>query len=317
MGKIDKEGILVKIKWIEKLVEKYELDLTGLTVFTEVATNDYFLAGMIPAFANAQMVYMYDKDLLFENKVEGSDNIRITSSRDKIAEADIITNTGFIRPVTALDVAKMKDTAIIALMMSQQQIRPSDIEIQACLNKGIELIETDEVNSGILNSMGFKFLKVLFDAGLTVWKDKYLLLSTGLWASYYVQALEINKIDFVRTSFGSLKDYDAIIVADHGNFLDDGLWIGQDNDQIRSVISIDRILKENPLIKIINISGQMDVKGLVEAGIDVYPEIETIAGHSVVRGDYLGYKVVFEMMVLSLKAAEQAARKRLTTSGTN
>ncbi|MDD2679516.1 MAG: hypothetical protein PHO03_01760 [Candidatus Omnitrophica bacterium] len=310
---VEEKGKL-KLNWIEKLLDKYQLDLSGLTVFTELATRDYFLAGFIPALANAKKVYLYNEDLFCGSNDPGSffSQIEKTNSKDKMAEADIITNTGFVRPITAQNVAMMKGTAIIALMMSKQQIRPSDIDISACLSKGIELVETDEINSGILDSMGFKLLKVLFDSGLSVWNDRYLLLSAGLWSGYYERMLNNNGISYSKSTFNHLKNFDAIIVANHDQVLNrDLLWIGADNDEQRSVISIDRILKENPLIKIINISGNIDHSTIFESGIDMYPNVKTKTGYSAVHGGYLGYKVVFEMMVASLKAAERAARDRL------
>ncbi|MFA6446576.1 MAG: hypothetical protein WCW14_05010 [Candidatus Paceibacterota bacterium] len=303
-----------RLNWLDKLITKYNLDLSGLSVFCEYADGNYLFTGIAAAYARAKTVYFYypsltDQWCMDVNKDVANfpdlKNVVVTNSRLWMAECDIITNSGLIRPIMAVDVLRMKDTAIIAFMMSKSQIRPSDIDIQACIDRGIELVETNEADCGILESMGFKLAKVLFEAGLSVWNDFYLLISTDEHSEYYESWLGRNGINYTKDCVVDLSTVDAIIVADHSQ--SNYCFVGE-----KGWIDFDKIKIENPLIKVINISGNIDVKGLRDNGIDVYPNKIVPAGHSVVHGDYLGYKVSLEFFVASLKAAELAARRRLT-----
>lgn len=320
--------ILRRLNWIDKLIDKYNLDLFGLTVFTEFGTNDYMYPGAIAAIAGAEKVYAYNQNIEFDKSLTSKSlvstypfyylnskyNLRYVNSRDHVKEADIITNSGLVRPITSQDVSNMKNTAVIALMMNDDQVREGDIDIDACNRKWIELVATNEEQAGILDSMGFKLLKALFDAGLSVWNDKYLLLSIEPYSKYYENILDRNNVKYSRSTFENLSEYDAIIVANHCHKANnDFVWIGRENcDDKKSVISAERILEENPSIKIINISGTIDSYWINRSGINLYPAYSTKKGHSAINGSYLGYKVVFETIVASLKAAEQVARKRLT-----
>src|ERR1035437_2731056 len=101
---------------IGKLIRKYELDLSGLTVFTEAATGSYRYTSLIAALAGAKQVYAVAADSKYGQKeivkdqtlreAEASgvhDKITILFGKDGecLSHSDIVTNLGFVRPITS------------------------------------------------------------------------------------------------------------------------------------------------------------------------------------------------------------------------
>jgi hypothetical protein len=307
---------LAKLIYLEKLIQKYKLDLTGLTVFTEYASGNYLYTGIAASLANAKRIFFYNRSLTLSQIQDATKgfadnpiyfrNIAITNARTGILTSDIITNAGKVRPITATDAMMMKPTAVIALMMSPDQVRESDIVLAELARAGIAVIGTDEAKIGILDSIGFKIAKACFAAGLSVWGDEYAIMASGPISDYICKFFARNNVEYELLPWNNmdLKKLDAIIVAE---YYDKGIQIGNNG-----ILTVKQIQDANPFVKVVNISGAVDVNGLQEAGISVFPPMMAEQDHTTLSGDYLSYKVTFELNVASLKAAEIVARARLS-----
>ena len=103
------------IKIINETIESLDLNLNSYVVLTEVGSNNYLYTPIIPLLAGAKKVYAWTndssygnsnqiisnckqlaRDLGLLNRIEFSANNKIIQH---IKEADIITNSGFIRPI--------------------------------------------------------------------------------------------------------------------------------------------------------------------------------------------------------------------------
>jgi len=201
----------------------------------------------------------------------------------------------------------MKKTAVVALMMKADQVRLEDVNIQELQKAHIVPIATDEAKIGLLGSMGWKIIKACFESGLSVWRDKYILMASAGFVRDELECFfadtDIDCQTWPDTSEKRLATADAIIVAEYG------LKCPQIGPS--GLIKIQHIKEINPNIKIIYISGNVDVHELNLAGIFVFPHVQPNLGHTALSGDYLSYKVTFELNIASLKAAEIAARARL------
>jgi hypothetical protein len=294
-------------QYISCLIDKYSLNLRDRIIFTEYATGNYYYTAVMAKMAGAEEVYAYSP-LSFSQPCLSQDGIIQTSIRDFIRAADIITNSGNVRPITRLDIDIMKPSAVIALMMMKSQVRDGDVDLLYCDKRQIRFVETDEAGIGILDSIGFKIMKVCFEAGLSVWRDRFFLLSSRLIGFKTRKFFE--KMG-VHISISLVDDfYDAIILSDYSNDIDASLlkeWI-------------QRLAKINPLIRVIWISGELDESWCLQKGIDIYPLMSKLVGglrKTNVSGDYLSYKVTLELNVASLKAAEIALDNRGEISNKN
>lgn len=316
-----------KLEYTKRMIKKHNLDLTGLTVFTECADGNYFYTSIAATLAGAERVWAYVPKKSFteeywdffniffkdiaKNKILPECVYFLTDSRVRMQESDIITNSGNVRPITKEDISLFKKGAVIALMMQSDQVRPKDVDQYFCLVNDVECVPVNEFNVGIRRSMAFKTIKALFEAGLSVWNDRYVVCGNLMLS--VVKFFNKNNIDFIQAGSRScykikninFSTMDAIIIHDYYN---NDLWIGHEKDNPK--ISIEKIKKENPLIKIVNISGNVDLTACFSNNIDVFPSTRYIKGKTTISGDYLSHKVTIELNVAGLKAAEIVARKK-------
>lgn len=285
------------------------------------------------AIAGADKVYAYTQDSRFGSKEEVNkliveearfwgvnDVIEVVFDKDRrfIGDSDIITNSGFVRPITADIVYKMKRTAVIPLMWFANELRTNELDLETCIAQGVLVIGTDENHPSLklLESSAFKICKLLFETGLSIWGNKLLLIGSGDACDYPHRFFIDNKIETDRISFDdkydkssyenifkSLEGYDAIIVNEIHHEVD--------------IISKDgfiptEVLKEvNPMIKVIHIAGKINKKDILESGLELYPDHIRKFGYMSITSDYLGPICTFKLNIASLKIAEVASRCRI------
>ncbi len=116
---------------IRKTINFLELDLSELTVLTEAASGPYVVTPVIAALAGAERVIALTQESSYANvksviaqtqaletlcQLQDRVEIHARRSLDLFAEADIVTNLGFVRPIDAAVVQMMKPTAVLPLM---------------------------------------------------------------------------------------------------------------------------------------------------------------------------------------------------------
>ena len=119
-------------------VESISLDLKGLIVLTEAATNHFSLTPLIAALAGADRVITLGRDsrygryiktrgelLRLSDALGVSDRILVTNDRlhESISQADIVTNLGFVRPLNEVFLSRLKKTVASPLMWETWEFR--------------------------------------------------------------------------------------------------------------------------------------------------------------------------------------------------
>ena len=324
---------------VEKTIAKFNLDLSGLTVFTEAATNNYQYTPIISAVAGAQRVFAITRGSKYGNKEDirrdtmelakqfgVEDRIEVIFEKDSkaIRSSDIITNSGFVRPIDRAMISQMKSTAVIPLMWETWEYRKSELDLDVCREKGILVLGTDEHNPllNLFHSNGFLICKLLFDKGMGVYKDNLLLISSGLIGDSAADFFINNNIQFKRIVFDDnvpenkkpyllnenqieeeISNFDAIIIAEHHHNVDILSQSGLINPNI--------LKEKNPTVQIIHICGAVNKEDMLNAGLSFYPNDIAPFGYMTISPDYLGSKTVFELITAGLKVGEVMARCRL------
>lgn len=219
---------------IQRIVEDYaqffKLNLEGLTIFTEAASGNYMFNPLIAALT-ADKVYAYIENSNWGNRSDvrkhtqkladawGIENLSIVYKKSPviIKKCDIITNSGFVRPIDKLMINAMKPTAVVPLMYESWEFRPEDIDIEECIKKGILVMGTNEENyfGNLFPTTGYLALKLLFDAGIEVYGSKVTVLGNSHIAKNVVNVL--SKLDMQVTlekNMTETSDMDAIIITD-------------------------------------------------------------------------------------------------------
>jgi len=202
-------------KIINNSLNKFDLDFSGLTIFTEAATGNYIFTPIIAALAGAEKVYAITKDSKHGKKetvkektlevakaFDVEDKIKIVYEKkpEYVQKCDIITNSGFVRPIDKKMIDSMKSTAVIPLMFETWEFREEDLDLEYCRRTEIPLLGTNEDHDKLklFYSAGFLVSKLLFECGLEVYKNKFLIISSGKAGQSIQDFFENNMIDYVR-----------------------------------------------------------------------------------------------------------------------
>lgn len=324
---------------VRRTIKNFSLNLSGLTVFTEAATGNYRYTPVVAGLAGADQVFAVTRDSRYGKKEEvknivmseakefGVDrkiSVLFDKTRDSLSKSDIITNSGFVRPITSEMISWLKPTAVIPLMWETWEFRAEDLDLEACRKKGVLVMGTNEHHPmlNLFRSIGFLICKLLFEKGLSVYKDNILLISSGLigdsTSDFFINAgISFNRVSFddrvpphqkpyllnrdaVLSRLGS---YDAIIIAEHNHNVD--------VLSNRGFITTGLLKKENPLAQIIHICGTVSKNDIQAAGLEIYPDAIMPFGYMTVSLDYLGIRTLVELNTAGLKVGEVMARCRL------
>lgn len=109
-------------------IRVFSLDLGKFIVLTEAASGFYALTPLIAALAGAKTVLALTRDSRYGSAAEvkqytmelakhwGVENrLVVLDSREdpRVGQADIVTNLGFVRPLDATLIARLKSTAVV------------------------------------------------------------------------------------------------------------------------------------------------------------------------------------------------------------
>lgn len=329
-----------------ELIRKYELDLRGLQLYTEAASGHYLYTPLLAARAGAERVFAETRDSRFGDadrvarqtrqaaarlEVDSKLELFFAPDRDALAKSDIITNSGFVRPLTAEKVAWLKPTAVIPLMWEPCEYRPGDLDLDACRDKGVLVLGTNEHEPpcDMLPYNGFLAMKLLFELGLEGFQSKILLLgnhrllgrpiyqhlrAVGCSVDWFGDAEDESTgpgcadsaryKDLARHLAESDVRYDAVLVAEisQGRRL-----LGKGG-----LLSWHELRAHNPAIALGVIAGNVDAEGLTRSGLAHLPSAVQPFPYLSYQPASLGPRMVLDLYAAGLKVAQVAARARLS-----
>ena len=323
-------------KVIAEYTDKFRLDLSGLTLFTECASGYYAYTPMIAGLAGAKKIYAIAKDSEYGKKTDLRDDllklareygidekIEVVFSKKTrhLGEADIITNTRSVRPIDKKTVSCLKPTAVIPLMYETWEFRPQDVDMAECRKREIALLGTDEEHPdvSIYPALGYIAFKLMLDAGLEIFDNKILLMGSGKNGRSVFEHFKTNGLDFKWFTLDKdagkesreytiepkslkiyLKDADCIFVVEH-------LY----RDELIGRKGFIKPVDIKPFTKVVHFCGKMNENDLISSGVDYYPRRFAPPGYVSVGADYLGAKFVLKLLTAGLKVGEVMARCRL------
>lgn len=322
-------------KIVDELITKFNLSLDGLTVYTEAASGAYLLSPILAAAAGARMVYAQTRDSQYGTAMQimedtgwlaeqygVSDRIQIADSRrlDWLSVSDIVTNSGFVRPIDNGLITVLKPTAVIPLMWETWEFRESDFNLTACKEKGILVLGTVENREpcNMIPYCGFIALKLLFEMGFDG-LPVIVLGGTPYPGGAIVSQLRGSGIDVIWFSSQRESDYryselegyfskqghrfSHMLLAEHRN---PALLLGHDG-----FLSFETINSTNPDIRLGVICGNIDVQELRNSGLTYAPAQIAPFGFMSYQPYMLGPRPVQLLYTAGLKVGEAMARARM------
>ena len=213
-----------------------------------------------------------------------------------LKEVDILTNNGFLRPITSEIIDKLSSKCVIPLMWETWEFREGELDLEACLDKEIKVYGTNEEDEGLRTKeyLGYMVLKLLLESNHTPIESNILLLGSNHFSIYIQKVLEQNGYKYtVINDYKEKKDvslFDTIILAEHQN---KDLLIAKDG-----YIATNEIMKSTDII---HICGNVDFS---EANFNYIPKEPASFGYMSYTVDYMGINVVIDLHTAGLKVAQ-------------
>ena len=332
------------VKLMNESIRKLELDLNGLVMLTEAASSNYICTPIIAALSGSEKVFAYTRDSKYGKAKDIISNTEklaeivgvrgkiefIESLDTKIVEkADIVTNLGFLRPITNEFIAKMKETAVIPLMRETWEFREGEIDLKACYDKGVAVLGTNENHPQLMifDYLGHLCAKKLYEMGIEILNSKIVVFGSGDFGlniikylvklgadvkamcddeDEVIESLGAEKIgNLINKDFKleSMLNADALIITTYPNNIE---VIGE-----KGLISVEKLKTICPGVSVIQIKGNLDRNNVKKGKIPLLPKIAPNYGYMSWTLNELGPKAVLDLHTGGLKVGEVMARARL------
>ena len=195
------------VRLMGEAVERLQLDLRGLAVLTEAASGVYACTPVLAAMAGARWVYAYARDtahgscgdlaretIALARAAGVGERVEIlTGLPHGVAfEAQIVTNSGNLRPLDAELIGRLSPGAVVALMYAAWEFRPNDVDLTACIARQIPIVAVNERHPAIniLPYLGGLAIRELHDAGFALNGCRIGVLCDNAFGPYILEALE-------------------------------------------------------------------------------------------------------------------------------
>ena len=313
---------------IKKSIEKIELNLSGLTVLTETGSNNFVLTSLIASAANASKVYAVTRDSSYgkaSDVIAYSESIANKCSLKNIyfnselpesfaGESDIVTNLGFVRPITSSFIKKLPPHAVISLMWEPWEFRHEDLDIESAKEHEILVLGTKETDPRLktFEYVGILAAKLLLEKEVEIIDSNILVIATDPFGEHIKNVLSSMKANCLLVypesdqllSIESInfKELDAVVVAENRIPIE---IIGHSNGSISPVL-----LSENS-VELIHICGAVDEESIKAASISKHPSNSASFGYMTKTTDYVGPKPLIDLHCAGLRVGEVSVRERI------
>ncbi len=308
-------------KIIDDIICDLSLNLENLSVLTEVGSDYYQFTPLIACMGGAEHVFAWTKDSIYGN---GGEIVRTckeiaelygidtaiefainTRPNSHVEAADIITNSGFTRPLdeNLLKYARPEE-AVISLMYEAWEFRATDVDLNYCSENKIKIAGVWENHPDLLifNACGQLAIKMAYEAGYKVTGDNIIVWSDDQFGETIENAFLNQGAENVVTT---TSEHTLIQNIDNTDFI---FFCDYDEDRVllgnSGVIDLKKIIKQDNSVGIIHLFGKIDPFFLEGIEIPVYPNIAGQASIMSFTLAHLGMDPVLRLQAAGLKVGE-------------
>ena len=322
---------------IGRAVDDLVLDLRGRTVLTEAATGPYVVTVLLALAAGAE-VYAFGKDTRYGSMADavrqtraamaaaGLDDGAVTFvdrlTPEVVGAADVITNSGHLRPLDEQLLRHARSSAVIPLMYEAWEWRDGDVDLTYARRRGLAVGATNERHPcvDVFGYLGDMALKQLFDAGMCPYRNTLVLLANNDFGPYIARTLgkvcaglAVVAPDAHRDRYAGLegvvwvggfprvrvpeefRDAEAVVFTAYPF---DHVWVADGGPIEAAEIAAGF---DHPLL--LRYAGDVDVEALEAHGVRYFPP-HVSSGHMGVLPSDIGIDPVIRLQAGGLKAAE-------------
>jgi hypothetical protein len=308
-------GMEVKrlVRLAEASIADMRIDLDHTVVVTEAATGAYAITPIIAALAGARHVYAFTRPTRFGSVAEVvrqthdlavaagvQDRIEVRTDRPLavIDEADVVTNSGHVRPIDDELISRMRPGAALPLMFESWEIHAGrfDLALDDAVDRGIQVAGTNERHPlvDVFSYLGTMAVKLLFDAGTAVRNSRIVLACDNPFAPYLETGLAA--AGAVVRSTTSVTDVDP-------DFDPDFVLVSltPTGSPVLTSAEVQWIAGAWPTTVVVQFWGDLDRASLGRAGVPCWPVQAPPAGHMAILPSQPGPEPVIRLQAGGLK----------------
>ncbi len=303
--------MLSLLAYIKSRIDLLSLQLDDLIVLTEAANGHYHITPIIASLAGAK-VYAIAKDSAYGTKEDVIEFVRNKAkllnpqndihfltelSPEILAQVDIVTNLGFVRPLDENLLSQLKTKAVISLMCEAWELRKEDIDKDTCRKLNIHITGVNEHNLTLnaFHYVGNLMRRMLMDAKIEIEGNSFFVYSSDAFGA------EISKMLIeAGASISPLESADHLIIADYSSL--------NPIIDFDGILTAEKIKSINPKMKVIHLAGIVNYPYLKKNGIFCYPAKNGFSFRMSKTFSELGIEPVIDLHILGLKAGEILAR---------
>lgn len=296
-------------------VARTSLDLTGLSVLTEAASGPYIVTPIIAALAGAEVVAVtadskygtasdVTRDTLdLAERLGVRSRIQITSEKrpELFRVADVVTNSGHLRPITGQFAASIRNDAVVSLMFENWEIQAGrvDLELEEIRARGIAVAGTNERHPevDVFSYLGPMAVAQLADAGVCAYRGRVALYCNNPFLDHLTKGLgEAGAEVLVNVPPGDLvggPQPDAVVVATTPGT---GPAIER--------ADLETLAQRWPDIVFCQFWGELDREACTRLGVGVWPTANPGDGHMGVLPSRVGPEPIIRLQAGGLKVAQ-------------
>lgn len=299
---------------VEVAVERVDLDLEGVRVLTEAATGAYVVTPVIAALAGGDVVAMTtqtrygtvehvrEETMRLAELLGVADRIRIVSDRsvDYFAQADLVTNSGHVRPITGAHADAIRPGSALSLMFETWEIQAGriDLDLDGLRGRGVRIAGTNERHPhvDVFSYLGPMAVAELCDAGVPAYRSRVGVLCDNAFRDYIVGGLAAAGAEVRAGAVLSdidLSGLDALLVA----MTPTGRSVLSDEDAAAlRAVGGDTI--------VVQYWGDIDREVLSAHSLAAWPPIPPGNGHMAVLPSHVGPDAIVRLQAGGLKVGE-------------
>ncbi len=309
------------VRLMSTAVADCRLDLSGMIVLTEAASGAYVVTPVLAAMAGAAEVVAVTRStrrgsaeeitaaatlaLAKRAGVPGRVRVETEKRAEDVARADIVTNSGHVRPIDAAMAGWMRPTAVVPLMYEAWELQPErgDLDLEALQARGIVVAGTNERHPAVdvFSFLGVMTVKLLLDAGVALLRARVVVLCDNPFADYLTPALE--RCGATVSLAAALKEAweeptpDAVVVA-----LQPGPSVVIDADDAEA------LAERWPGAVLAQLWGDVDRAALAAAAVPYWPIEGPAPGHMGLLPSGVGPEPIVRLQAGGLKVGEVLLR---------
>ncbi len=308
------------LRLARRAVADCALDLSGRQVVTEAATGAYVVTPVLAALGGAARVVAVTREtrygtvpqvrastLELATRAGVADRIEVVAAltEDDLATADVVTNSGHVRPLDARMASVMKPTAVVPLMYEAWELaaRSSDVDVAAMRERGVQVAGTNERHPhvDVFAYLGMMAVWQLAAAGVAVYRTRIGVLCDNDFAPFLVRGLtgagaEVHHAAAAEELPDRL-DLDAIVVS-----------MTPTGGHVVSAGDAARIARAWPGTLLVQYWGDVDRVALAREGVPVWPAQVPQPGHMAVLPSDIGPDAIVRLQCGGLKVADVLLR---------